>query len=185
MTLAIVPLNAFLPLFAIERIGLAQAQVIFLQGAVLVGGLLSSYLWGWAADRRGSKPIMLTGVAAAAALPLIWLAVPVLGAASFGLALAAAFLTGASLPAWAIGSSRFLFMDVVPPASTPQYMAVFYAWLGITGAMGAILAGRVLQGVQSAPIAYAGLDAYTLLFVLSVLLAVASLVVLRGAAQRE
>ena len=139
MTLAVVPLNVFLPLFAIERIGLPQAQVIFLQGAVLVGGLLSSFLWGWAADRRGSRPVMLTGVISAAAMPLIWLTVPELGAASFALALAAAFITGASLPAWAIGSSRFLFMDVVPSASTPQYMAVFYAWIGITGATGAIL----------------------------------------------
>jgi len=184
MTLAVVPLNVFLPLFAIERIGLPQAQVIFLQGAVLVGGLLSSYLWGWAADRRGSRPVMLAGVISAAAMPLIWLTVPELGAASFALALAAAFITGASLPAWAIGSSRFLFMDVVPSASTPQYMAVFYAWIGVTGATGAILAGRILEGVQDASdqTALGGVDAYTLLFIASMFLALGSFAVLRHAA---
>ncbi|MCU0503650.1 MAG: hypothetical protein MUC51_18170 [Anaerolineae bacterium] len=183
MTLAVVPLNAFLPLFAIERIGLPQAQVIFLQGAVLVGGLLSSYLWGWAADHRGSRPVMLAGVISAATMPLIWLTVPELGAASFVLALTAAFITGASLPAWAIGSSRFLFMDVVPSASTPQYMAVFYAWIGITGATGAILAGRILEGVQgaSAQRVLGGVDAYTLLFAASTILALGSFAVLRQA----
>jgi MFS family permease len=155
-----------------------------LQGAVLVGGLLSSYLWGWAADRRGSRPVMLAGVIAAAAMPLIWLAVPALGASSFVLALVAAFITGASLPAWVIGSSRFLFMDVVPSASTPQYMAVFYAWVGITGATGAILAGRVLQGVQGASTqtVLGGVDAYTLLFIASMFLALGSFAVLRHAA---
>ena len=44
MTLAFVPLNSFLALFARERLLLTQANVIFLQGALLVGGLLSS-LW--------------------------------------------------------------------------------------------------------------------------------------------
>jgi hypothetical protein len=133
---------------------------------------------------------MLAGVISAAAMPLIWLTVPELGAASFALALAAAFITGASLPAWAIGSSRFLFMDVVPSASTPQYMAVFYAWIGITGATGAILAGRILEGVQNASnqTALGGVDAYTLLFVASTILALGSFAVLRhakGSARRR
>jgi hypothetical protein len=126
---------------------------------------------------------MLAGVISAAAMPLIWLTVPELGAASFVLALAAAFMTGASLPAWAIGSSRFLFMDVVPSASTPQYMAVFYAWAGITGATGAILAGRTLQSVQgaTAQAMLGGVDAYTLLFLASTFLALGSFAVLRRA----
>jgi hypothetical protein len=130
---------------------------------------------------------MLAGVISAATMPLIWLTVPELGVASFALALVAAFITGASLPAWAIGSSRFLFMDVAPSASTPQYMAVFYAWVGITGATGAILAGRILQGVQgaSAQTALGRVDAYMLLFMASMILALGSFAVLRGAAGPE
>jgi MFS family permease len=183
MTLAVVPLNAFLPLLARERIGLAQSQVIFLQSAVLVGGLLSSYLWGWAADRSGSKRVMLAGVLAAALLPALWLAVPQRVPWSYALALGAAFVTGASLPAWTVGSSRFLFMDVVPPSRTPQYMAVFYAWAGVTGAAGAIFSGRILEQVQHLPAlaAFPGLDAYGLLFSASILSALGSLAVLRRA----
>jgi hypothetical protein len=100
---------------------------------------------------------------------------------SFALALVAAFVTGASLPAWSIGSSRFLFMDVVPPPRTPQYMAIFYAWAGATGATGAILSGRVLEEVQHLPAlaAVPGVDAYALLFVASIVSALCSLIVLR------
>jgi MFS-type transporter involved in bile tolerance (Atg22 family) len=183
MTLAVVPLNSFLTLFARERLGLAQANVIFLQGAVLAGGLLSSYLWGWAADRSGSRPVMLAGVVAATALPLLWLATPAHSTWTFPVALGVAFVMGAGQPAWSVGSSRFLFMDVVPQGSTAQYMAAFYAWMGITGATGAILAGRLLQSVQdlAGGSAASSQNAYGLLFVVSAACALASLAVLAGA----
>ncbi len=183
MTLAVVPLNSFLALFARERLGLAQANVIFLQGSVLAGGLLSSYLWGWAADRSGSKPVMLGGIVSAAVLPLLWLATPAHSVWTFPAALGVAFLMGAGQPAWSVGYSRFLFMDVVPAGSTPQYMAAFYAWMGITGATGAILAGRLLQSVQNltSDAEAAGQNAYSLLFVTSAACALASLAVLAQA----
>ena len=126
---------------------------------------------------------MLAGVISVATMPLIWLTVPELGAASFVLALTAAFITGASLPAWAIGSSRFLFMDVVPSASTPQYMAVFYAWIGITGATG-VHPRRTYPGRRARrkrPAVLGGVDVYTLLFVASTILALGSFAVLRHA----
>jgi MFS family permease len=187
MVLAAVPLNSFLPLFARERIGLPQANVIFLQNAVLAGALLSSYLWGWAADRWGSKPVMLLGVAMSAAVALAWLGVPRQGALSFALALSAAFVTGLAGPAWSIGSSRFLFIDVVPQAAVGNYMALYYAWAGLTGALGASLAGRLLQGLQSgagSSIAQRA-DAYSPLFIGSVALACLSLAILAGARPRR
>jgi MFS family permease len=185
MTLAVVPLNSFLALFAHEHLGLSQANVIFLQAGGLIGGLLLSYVWGWTADRIGSRPVMLAGAGAAAALPLLWLATPVHHPWTFGAAVAAAFLTGAVQPAWNIGSSRFLFMDVVPRDRTPQYMAAFYAWIGITGAVSAIASGRVLQRLQTLPLQLAGrpLDPYTVLFLLSALMALSALVILAAKQQ--
>lgn len=186
MTLAVVPLNSFLALFARERLGLPQANVIFLQGAVLAGGLLSSYLWGWAADRSGSKPVMLAGVISAVALPLLWLATPGQRPWTFFAALGVAFITGAGQPAWSVGYSRFLFMDVVPEGGAAQYMAAFYAWAGITGATGAIFSGQVLQRVQnlSHSTLAAGVDAYALLFTCSVICALGALAILLPARSR-
>src|SRR5690606_318681 len=62
MTLATVPITAFLPLFMQEQVGLSPGNVVLIQLGTLAGGLLSSYVWGWAADRYGSKPVMLSGV---------------------------------------------------------------------------------------------------------------------------
>lgn len=186
MTLAVVPLNSFLALFARERLGLAQANVIFLQGATLIGGLLSSYGWGWLADRSGGKRVMLAGMVAGAALPLLWLATPFATPWTFIAALGAAFVTGACQPAWSIGSSRFLFMDVVLEGGAAQYLAAFYAWAGITGAAGAMFAGRILQSLQAAldPAAAGGLDAYAVLFTASACMAFGGLAVLRRAPVR-
>lgn len=179
MALGVVPLTSFLPLFARERIGLAQANVILLQNALLAGGLLFGYLWGLAADRRGSKPVMLAGVAGAALLPALWLAVPGQSAWSFPLALAIAFLTGIVAPAWAIGSTRFLFIDVAPADGAERYMAAYYAWAGLTGAFGAMLAGRVLESLQSlSQMGGPALDPYGLLFAAGVVFSLASLALL-------
>lgn len=186
MTLAVVPLNSFQALLARERLELTQANVIFLQGAALIGGLLSSYGWGWLADRSGGKRVMLAGAAAGIALPLLWLATPRAVPWTFAAALGVAFVTGACQPAWSIGSSRFLFMDVVPEGGAAQYLAAFYAWAGVTGAAGAMLAGRMLQSLQAAlgPAAGNGLDAYTVLFSASALMALGGLLVLRRARTR-
>ena len=100
---------------------------------------------------------------------------------TFPVALGVAFITGAAQPAWSIGYSRFLFMDVVPAGGTAQYMAAFYAWAGITGAAGAMLAGRTLQSLQAVlgPAAAGGLDAYAIVFVVSAVMALGGLAVLR------
>ena len=62
ITLAIVPLNSFVPLFMHEEVGLSDSAVVWLQTGTLVGTLLSSYLWGWAADRYGSLPVAQYGL---------------------------------------------------------------------------------------------------------------------------
>src|SRR5690606_10338749 len=69
MTLGTAPLAAFLPLFMQEQVGLQDSDVVLLQMGTLLGSLLSSYLWGWAADRYGSKPVMLVGALALAITP--------------------------------------------------------------------------------------------------------------------
>ncbi|MEZ4663472.1 MAG: MFS transporter [Caldilineaceae bacterium] len=70
--LATLPLASFLPLYMREQVGLNESQVILVQTGGLLGGLASSYLWGWAADRYGSKPVMLVSVFVALFLPLCW-----------------------------------------------------------------------------------------------------------------
>jgi HEAT repeat protein/MFS family permease len=182
-TLATGPLGSFLPLFMREQVGLSSGNVVLLQTGGLLGGLLSSYLWGWAADRYGSKPVMLSGVYARVVLPVFWLLMPRQSVWSLYAALGISFLAGVTDMGWAIGSGRLLFVSIVPPEERTGYMALRYAWLGIVGGMGQLVSGWVLD--YSA--AFAGqrflfltLDPYTVLFIAALVLSAASIVLFRG-----
>jgi MFS family permease len=182
-TLATGPLGSFLPLFMREEVGLSSGNVVLLQTGGLLGGLLSSYLWGWAADRYGSKPVMLSGVYMRVILPVIWLLMPRQSAWSLYIALGVAFLAGVSDMGWAIGSGRLLFVSIVPPEKRTGYMAVRYAWVGIVGGVGNLIGGRVLDyfsAMAGQRFLFLTLDPYTVLFVAGLVLSAASIVLFRG-----
>ena len=182
MTLAATPLASFVPLFMQEQVGLNAGQVVWLQIGTLLATLLSSYLWGWAADRYGSKPVMLSGVALRVILPLCWLLMPRQTAWSLPVALGVAFLQGVSAMGWGIGATRLLFVSVVPPEKKTEYMALYYAWVGIVGGLGQMIGGRALDfaaGITGRFLIFT-LDPYTILFVAGLALPVVGGALLRG-----
>jgi MFS family permease len=127
VTLAWNPLASFLPLFMREQAGLTSSQVVWLEMGGLVASLMAGYVWGWAADRYGSKPVMLTGLALIALTPILWMLMPRMAAASPYVALGIAFVRGLLGLGWGIGSTRLLFVNLVPPEKKTAYMAVNYA----------------------------------------------------------
>jgi HEAT repeat protein/Na+/melibiose symporter-like transporter len=166
VTLSTVPLVSFVPLFMKEQVGLNSKYVVWLDTGVLLGGLVSSYLWGWLADRYGSKPVMVTGVLLLPLLPLAWLLMPWGSAWSLNLALAIAFGQGLINTGWSIGSGRLLFVGVVPPERNRSYLALYYAWAGIAGGLGQLVGGWLVDasaGIQGRWW-IANLSPYTLLF---------------------
>ena len=181
MTLSSVPLVSFLPLFMKEEVGLIAGHVIFLQAGNLLGTLLSSFIWGWAADRYGSKPVMLAGAALTIILPVCWLLLPQRTDLSLPIALAIAFLQGVANIGWLIGSTRMLFVNVVPPKQSARYMAVYYAWIGVTGGISQLVAGRILDysGDAKLRIFFVQLDPYTVLFGACILLPAVGFLALR------
>ncbi|MCA9875036.1 MAG: MFS transporter [Anaerolineales bacterium] len=182
MTLATIPMTSFLPLFMREEVGLADGQVILLQNGTLVGSLLSVYAWGWAADRYGSTPVMLSGVLMRVFLPVFWLLMPRNSAISLYVALAIAVFQGVANMGWAIGSARLLFVRVVPPDKKSDYMALYYAWIGLAGGLSQLVGGWILdlaQGV-SGQFLVVTVDPYTPLFVMGLTLPLASLFFFRG-----
>ena len=151
ITLAATPLTSFLPLFMQEQVGLSAGNVVLLQNGTLLGGLLTSYTWGWAADRYGSKPVMLSGVSLTALLPACWLLMPRQTGLSLYLALGIAFLQGVANMSWVIGADRMLFVSVVPTRKKDSYMPLYYAWMGVAGGLSQLAGGWILD-------ASAGLD---------------------------
>jgi HEAT repeat protein/MFS-type transporter involved in bile tolerance (Atg22 family) len=180
VALATVPLGAFVPLFMQDVVQISPGNVILLTTGTLVGGLFSGYLWGWAADRYGSRPVMLSGVAFTAILPLLWLLMPRLSPWSFPIAMGIALLRGALLNSWTIGSTRMLFAHVVPVDKKVPYLAVYTAWMGIASGASQIAGGRLLDltaGLQGRLWIFE-IDPYTVLFGLSMALAGLSALIL-------
>lgn len=181
ITLAMTPISSFLPLFMQEQVGLQTGNIILLQIGTLAGSLLSTYLWGWAADRYGSKPVMLTGGALRMLLPLCWFLMPRNSSASLYTALAIALLQGVVDMGWGIGSTRLLFVNVVPPQQKTEYMALYYAAVGVIGGSSQLLGGQLLARTQSVSGQFLSfsIDQYTILFGLGFVLMAASMYLLR------
>lgn len=182
MTLATVPMISFLPLFMAEEVGLPASQVVLLQSGTLIGGLVSVYIWGWAADRYGSTPVMLSGVLTRVILPIFWLFMPKNSPWSFYAAMGIAFFQGVANMGWAIGSARLLFVKVVPPEKKSDYMALYYAWIGVVGGISQIIGGWILQTSQnlSVPLYVTRLDPYSPLFLMGIILPLLSLFLFKG-----
>lgn len=182
ITLGTVPLASFLPLYLQDLVGLDAGSVVFIQMGTLLGTLASSYLWGWAADRYGSKPVMLTGAALLVTTPIFWWLLPRQMAWSLYPALGMALLQGVANLGWGIGAARLLFVTIVPTEKKMDYMALYFFWAGITSGGSQLLGGRVLDWTQS----IAGrvgpllLDPYTPIFVVSILMPLGSILLLRA-----
>lgn len=182
IALATTPLASFLPLFMQEKVGLSAGDVILLQNGTLLGGLVSSYLWGWAADRYGSKPVMLSGVYLIITLPVLWLLMPRGSVWSLYVALGIAFLQGLALLSWGIGSARLLFVSVVPQEKKNEYLPLYTAWVGIIAAASQLLGGWLLDSFSgiSGWFLFFEIDSYTILFLAGLVLPVLSILVFRS-----
>ncbi len=180
--LAIGPVASFLPLFLRDDVGLPTGAVVWLQAGTLIGGLFASYVWGWAADRYGSKPVMASGAYLLAVLPLLWWLMPRQSVASLYIALAIAAFQGVASLGWQIGSGRLLYVGVVPSAKKAGYMALYYAFIGIVGGLGQLFGGRLLDRFAglSGQFLIFPIDAYSVLFAIAAILPILNVLLLRG-----
>ncbi len=172
VTLVIVSLTSFVPLFLQEQAGLSAGNVVLVQTSILLGGLLSTFLWGWAADRYGSLPVMLSGPLLRAILPVFWILMPRNDVSSLYIALIVALLQGVADMSWVIGSTRQLYVSIVPPEKKTAYMAFYTAWIGVVGGIGQLAGGQIveLSANVSGRFLIFVLDPYTGLFILGIIL---------------
>lgn len=166
------PLYSFLPIFMEQQVGLSDSNILGLQISVLVGGLVSSQLLGWSADRFGSKPVMLSGVLLSLFLPLGWLLMPRMVTASIYVAMGLAFLQGIATIAWGVGSGRLLFTRIVPTERKSEYMAVYYSIIGLIGGTSQFFGGTLIDASSdlSGTFLFLSLDPFTILMIVSIIL---------------
>ncbi|HJR79449.1 MAG TPA: MFS transporter [Anaerolineales bacterium] len=188
ITLSIGPIFSFLPIFMREKVGLSSGNIVFLQTGGLIGSLLSSYFWGWLADRYGSRPISLTGLLMIITLPVLWYILPRESALSLPAALGISFFQGVANSGWGIGSGRLLFVSIVPSESKAEYLSQYNAWMGLLSGLGSILGGVLLQSFSSlqTTVFTLRIDSYSVLFGIGFFLSlIAALLLLSMSIARE
>lgn len=179
ITLGTVPMFSFLPLYMEEQIGLSAGNVVLLQTGTVIGSLSATYLMGWAADRYGSKPVLMSGVWLHAILPVCWLVMPRHSDWSLPVALIIAFVVGIAQITWGIGFGRLLFVGMVPDEQRTAYMAVFYAAIGLVGGVSQLIGGSILDLASdvSGELLFITLDPFSVLFFLGLVLTLISVTV--------
>ncbi|MEZ4674067.1 MAG: MFS transporter [Caldilineaceae bacterium] len=179
--LATVPVSSFIPLYMTEKVGLTKSNAVLLQIGTLTGTLVTSYLWGWVADRYGSKPVMILGIGLRMLVPLALVFIPRNSAISLVAAVGISLLQGVADMGWGIGSARLLYVSVVPPEKKADYMALYFAWIGVLGGISQLAGGRILDLTAnlSGTLGPFILDPYTPLFLSGVVLMILSLPIAR------
>jgi MFS family permease len=179
--LATVPVSSFIPLYMTEKVGLTKSNAVLLQIGTLTGTLVTSYLWGWVADRYGSKPVMILGISLRMLVPLLLIFIPRNSGISLYAAVAISLFQGIADMGWGIGSARLLYVSVVPPEKKADYMALYFAWIGVLGGISQLAGGRILDFTANLSGTWGPftLDQYTPLFLSGAVLMLLSLPVAR------
>jgi MFS family permease len=145
VALAVGSTVSFVPLYMNEQIGIGQGKVVWLDMGAYGGSILACYLWGWASDRFGAKPIIVSCLSAIIMAPVMWYFLPRNSSLSFRLALLVNFFLGSMNIGWAVGFGKYLFTNAVPSDKKTSYMAFFYAWAGLTAGLGPFIGGQILK----------------------------------------
>jgi len=182
VTLSTTGLASFVPLYMREEVGLSSGNIVLLQGATMVGGLVTSFVWGWTADRYGSKPVALSGAFLKVLLPVFWFVMPRGSSWSLTAALLIALWQGFVDVGWLIGARRLLFVSVVPADRSAAYMAVYFAWISLVSGLSQLAGGQLLDAASSLSGNWLifTVDPYTVLFAVGFVLPLLGSVSLRG-----
>jgi MFS family permease len=162
---------SFLPLFYRDHLGLPASQIVRVDAAFMIGSLLTCYLWGWAVDRYGSKPVMLLSLSLHVMFPLSLLLIPRNSPMTFVSMATSAFTLGLICQGWGIGYGRYLFVNIIPADKRSSYTALHTAWLGLFMGIAPLMAGQLLELTKkfSGQFGPVHIDPYTPFFVACVL----------------
>lgn len=135
----------FAPLYLREQIGLPPDKVVSLDAIAMLGSLTSSFIWGWAADRYGGKPVMVSLLSLHVMMPTGLLLMPRGSEWTFTYAAVLYFVHGFVGIGWVIGFFRYFFINVVPRENRAPYIALNSCMAGLMVGSGPLWAGFVLQ----------------------------------------
>jgi len=145
MAIAILNPGGFLALYLKDTMGFNTAQVSRVGAVYMAVGIFTSMFWGWAADRYGSKPILMISLLFIAAYPIALALIPREWARAFAGVMFATIIFGLIMPAWIIAYSRYLVVNMIPAGKRGSYSALQLSITGIFGGLAPIFVGFVLE----------------------------------------
>ncbi|MBN1941727.1 MAG: MFS transporter [Phycisphaerae bacterium] len=165
----------FLPLFLTERAGFTAGGALLTQNAMLIGMIVFSYFWGWASDRYGSKPVLVTGMLLMSVLLLSWVALPHHHSLSGAIAAGLFFLIGMANVAYHIGVNRQLYL-IMPTDRKEHYIPAYYVIFNVSNGLAMLLGGLALDRCKTLTQRFnaVSFDPYLPLFVMSALCCIAA-----------
>lgn len=136
----------FVPLYLKDAIGIATGKVVWVDIGSMTGTLIFVFFWGWASDRFGSKPVMITSLAMASLLPIGWIFMPRNSDLSLYFSLGISFIAGSAFVGWLISAiTIYLVTTAIPDEKRPSYMPVFYSLWGVCSGLGPLTGGWILK----------------------------------------
>lgn len=172
----------FAPLYLRDQIGLPPDQVVSLDAITMLGSLTSSFIWGWAADRYGGKPVMVSLLSLHVLLPTGLILMPHHSVWSHQLAMAMYFTHGFISIGWIIGFYRYFFINLIPKENRVPYIALNSCIVSAVVGSGPLWAGFVLQRMSgfSGHIGPLAINAHTPFFFGAIICAIISTWLMAG-----
>jgi MFS family permease len=166
----------FIPLYLTHEVGISSSKVVLLSIAASIGAM-AGYLWGWASDRYGGKPVLLLCLGISALFPLLYMMIPRHSGYSISIAILVMFGGGIFGAGVQTATQQIMYVNLVPPEKNTRYMALYYAWMGLIGGLSPIFAGYLLEQTKnmSGRFGIFAIDSFTPLLLLSVLANIAGL----------
>ncbi|MCE5267646.1 MAG: MFS transporter [Planctomycetaceae bacterium] len=169
----------FVPVFFLQKLGLPIWYIVVLNTLSNMAGMAANNFWTRLAQRFGVKPIVLLATLGDALLPLMLIFVDV----RWAWVLLPIHLSGVFSAPVAIGPDSFL-LKLTPDRNASSYMAVFRTAVGLAMALAAALGGLLAESWMSVSMAGGLLTGLKLVFLISFVGRVGSLVLLAGVNER-
>ncbi len=139
-------LVTFLPIFLREQIKFSQSNVFLMEMWMRLASVFTCFLWGWCADRFGSKPVMMTGLYGSAIIPIAFILYPFFPSEWLIYIFSCIYVViGIVLYAFVLGANRYFYVGAVPKGTNRVYfVTINFTLQSVAMTIAPIISGTII-----------------------------------------